>query len=340
MKAVGQTIYGGPEVLEFMEVPQPKLHDGDLLVRVHAFAVNPVDAQFRRGGQEGEPVENPPQIIGWDGAGVVTKVGKHAIHFKIGDEVYFAGNSTRQGCYAEYVAVDERIVARKPQKLSFAEAAAVPLTALTVWEAFFENMGIPIKPQSAPPSTILIVGGAGGVGSMAIQIAKRVAGLSVIATASRTASSEYCKKMGADAIIDHTQNLYTQIKALGSDGVDYILNAASDPKFPQLVEVLKPLGKICSITGNDIIIRDLDVDQLFYKRVTLTFELMFSRSRLNFEPEKQGEILAHIAELLDKQVLTSTLTQDMDWNEIQKAHQLIESGHALGKIALTVPHSV
>lgn len=340
MKAIGQIIYGGPEVLQFMEVPQPTLHDGDLLVRVHAFAINPVDTQFRRGGQEGEPVDNPPQIVGWDGAGVVTEVGKHATHFKIGDEVYFAGNSTRQGCYAEYVAIDERIVAHKPRKLSFAEAAAVPLTALTVWEAFFENMSIPIKPSSVPSPAILIVGGAGGVGSMAIQIAKRVAGLYVIATASRTASSEYCKKMGADVIIDHTQNLDSQIKALGIDGVNYILNTASAPKFPQLVGVLNPLGKICSITGDDIIIRDLDVDQLFYKRVTLTFELMFTRSRLNVEPEKQGEILTHIAELLDKQVLVSTLTEDMDWNEIQKAHRIIENSHTLGKIALTVPLSV
>lgn len=337
MKAIGQLIYGRPEVLQFMEVPRPTLHNGDLLVRVHAFAVNPVDTQFRRGEQEGKPVDNPPQIVGWDGTGVVTEVGAHVTRFKIGDEVYFAGDSTRQGCHAEYVAIDERIVAHKPRKLSFAEAAAIPLTALTVWEAFFENMSIPIKPSSVSPPAILIVGGAGGVGSMAIQIAKRVAGSYVIATASRTASSEFCKKMGADVIIDHTQNLETQIKALGIDGVDYILNAASAPKFPQLVEVLKPLGKICSITGNDIIIRDLDVDQLFYKRATLTFELMFTRSRLNVEPEKQGEILTHIAELLDKQVLVSTLTQEMDWNEIQKAHQLIESGHTLGKIALTVP---
>jgi len=340
MKAIGQIVYGGPEVLQFMEVPLPTLHDNDLLIRVHAFAVNPVDTQFRRGNQAGMPVDNPPQIVGWDGAGVVTKVGTHANHFKVGDKVYFAGDATRQGCYAEYVAIDERIVAHKPQRLTFTEAAAVPLTALTVWEAFFENMSIPVKPSSAPTHTILIVGGAGGVGSMAIQIAKRVAGLYVIATASRTASSEYCKRMGADVIIDHTQNLESQIKALGIDGVDYILNAASDPKFPQLVEVLKPLGKICSITGNDIIIKDLDVDQLFYKRVTLTFELMFTRSRLNVEPEKQREILARIAELIDKQVLISTLTQQMDWNEIQKAHQLIDNGRTLGKIALNVPLNV
>jgi NADPH:quinone reductase len=340
MKAIGQIIYGGADVLQFMDVPQPTLRDSDLLVKVHAFAINPVDTQFRRGNQQGTPVDNPPQIVGWDGAGVVTEVGTHATRFKIGDEIYFAGDSTRQGCYAEYVAIDERIVAHKPPNLSFAEAAAVPLTALTVWEAFFENMSIPIKPSSASSRTLLIIGGAGGVGSMAIQIAKRVAGLYVIATASRTASSEYCKKMGADLIIDHTQNLEAQLKALGVSGVDYILNTATSPNFSQLVKILNPLGKICIVTGNEILLNSLDVDELFYKRVTLTFELMFARPRLNIEPEKQGQILAQIAELLDERVLISTLTQVMDWHDIQNAHQLIESGRTLGKIALNVMPSV
>jgi alcohol dehydrogenase len=339
MKAIGQYIYGGPEVLQFIDVPQPTLRAGDLLVRVHAFAINPVDTHRRRGDQPGLPVEHPPQILGWDVAGVVTEVDAHATRFKVGDEVYFAGDSTRRGGYAEYVAVDERIVAHKPRRLSFAEAAAVPLTALTAWEAIFENMGIPLKP-SAPVQSLLIIGGAGGVGSMAIQIAKRVAGLYVIATASRTASSEYCKKMGADAIIDHTQKLEPQLKALGKDGVDYILNTARSSKFPQLVKILNPLGKLCTITGDDDALGTLDVDKLFLKRVTLTFELMFTRPRLGVEPGKQGQILAQVAELLDRQELISTLTQTMDWHEIIKAHQLIESGHALGKIVLNVPSSV
>ena len=335
MKAIGQISYGGPEVLQFMDVPQPTLRAGDLLVRVHAFAINPVDTQWRRGDQLGVLVDNPPQIVGWDAAGVVTEVDTQATHFKVGDEVYFAGDSTRQGCYAEYVAVDERIVAYKPQKLSFAEAAAVPLTALTAWEAFFENMDILLKP-SAPARTLLIVGGAGGVGSMAIQIAKRVAGLYVIATASRTSSREYCKKMGADAVIDHMQDLEPQLKALGVDGVDYILNTATLLNFSQPVKNLNPLGKICTITGDNDVLKTLDVNELFHKRVTLTFELMFTRSRLNIEPEKQGQILAQIAELLDQQVLISTLTQVMDWCDIQRAHQIIENGHTLGKIVLNV----
>ena len=322
--------------MQFMDVPQPALQESDLLVKVHAFAINPVDTQFRRGNQPGKPVDHPPQIVGWDGAGVVTEVGKRATRFKAGDEIYFAGDSTRQGCYAEYVAIDERIVAYKPRKLSFAEAAAVPLTALTVWEAFFENMCIPINPSSAPSGTVLIIGGAGGVRSMAIQIAKRVAGSYVIATASRTVSSDFCKKMGADLIIDHTQNLTEQLKAGGVGEVDIILNTARSPNFSQLVGIINPLGKICSITGGEILLNSMDAGELFSKRGTLTFELMFARPRLNIEPEKQGQILAQVAELLDQRVIISTLTQVMDWHDVQNAHQLIESRHTIGKIALNV----
>lgn len=336
MKAIGHTLHGGPDVLQFMDIPNPALRAGDLLVKVHAFAINPVDTQFRKGNQAGTPVEHPPQIVGWDAAGVVAEVGTQATHFGVGDEVYFAGDATRQGCYAEYVAVDERLVAHKPQNLSFAEAAAVPLTALTVWEALFENMGIPIKPATASSHSLLIIGGAGGVGSMAIQIAKRVAGSYVIATASRTASSEYCKKMGADVIIDHTQNFEAQLKTTGIGGVDYILNAATSPDFSRLVKILNPLGKICSVTGDEIALNRLDVDELFYKRATLTFELMFTRSRLNIEPEKQGQILTRIAQLLDGRVLTSTLTQVLDWQDVQNAHRLVESGRTLGKIVLNI----
>ena len=335
MKAIGQLIHGGPEVLQFMDVPQPTLRAGDLLVKVHAFALNPVDAHRRRGPEPGIAVAHPPQIVGWDAAGVVAQAGVDAMHFRPGDEVYFAGDATRQGCYAEYVAVDERLVAHKPRSFDFAQAAAVPLTALTVWEAFFENMRMPLKPQT-PVATLLVVGGAGGVGSMAIQIAKRVAGLRVIATASRPASSEHCKKMGADAVIDHTRELEPQLRAIGLQGVNYILNTARLHDFSELVKNARPLGKICTITGDNDVLKTLAFDELFSKRLTFTFELMFTRSRLEVEPEKQGQILAHMAGLLDSQLLASTLTQVMDWHEIQRAHQSLDDGHTLGKIALRV----
>lgn len=322
-------------MLEFMTLPRPEPRPGDVLVRVRATSVNPVDGKVRRGGPAGEPVPDAPRILGWDGAGVVVQVGSAAGRFEVGDEVYFAGDITRPGAYAEYVAVDERIVARKPASLSFAEAAAVPLVALTAWEALVETMGL-ANPRPKPGCSLLIVGGAGGVGSMAIQVAKRVCGqTTVIATASRPASADYCRQMGADAVIDHSGDLAVQLKRLGLDGVDYILNTAELHNFPRLVEVLNPLGHICSIVVGQAG-KSLDVSGLMPKRGTLSFELMFVRPRLEVEPEKQGQILGRVAELLDEGVLVGTASQVMDWTDVQQAHEAIETGHTIGKIVLTV----
>lgn len=335
MKAIGQMIYGGPEVLHFLTVPKPEPKPDDIIVRVKAAGVNPVDAKMRRGGgPPGTPVPNPPLIVGWDAAGLVEEVGPKAGRFKPGDEVYFAGDNTRPGSYAEFVAVDGRIVGRKPATLNFEAAAAVPLTALTAWEALFENMKIPHE-GAEPGKTILVVGGAGGVGSIAIQMARRVGKLHVIATASRPASTAFCRQMGAHAVIDHTQPLAAQLKALGLDGVDYILNCAELTNFAQLVSILKPLGTICSILAGEPA-RALDVSGLMPIRGTLTFELMFTRPRYKVEPERQGQILDRVAALLDRQVLASTMTQVMAWSEVQKAHQAIETVHTIGKIVLRV----
>ena len=331
MKAIVQTEYGDPQVLHFATVPMPTLQPRDLLVRVKAIGVNPVDAKRRRGGMG---VLRAPQIVGWDAAGVVEGLGIEATRFKIGDEVYLAGDSTRQGCYAEFVAVDERIVGHKPKNCTFAEAAAIPLTALTACEAFFEQMGLTPEPR-APARSMLIVGGAGGVGSIATQIAKRVCGLRVVATASRPASVAFCRQMGADEVIDHSRDLAEQLKVLGMTGTDYILNCADLSNFPQFVQALNPLGTICCILGGPLA-QALDVSGLVPKRGTLTFELMFTRPRLNLEPEKQGVILDRVADWLDRGVLVTTLTQVMDWADVQEAHRAIEGGHAIGKIVLKV----
>lgn len=331
MKAIVQTEYGDPDVLHFTTVPMPALRPRDVLVRVQAIGVNPVDTKRRR-GRGG--VLAAPQIVGWDAAGVVEALGSEATRFKTGDEVYLAGDESRQGCYAEFVAVDERIVGHKPKRLTFTEAAAVPLTALTACEAFFEQMGLEPAPLSAP-RTMLIVGGAGGVGSIATQIAKRVCRLHVLATASRPASADFCRKMGADAVIDHSSDLAPQLPELGLSGVDFIMNCAALTNFPQLVPALNPLGKICCILGGPAA-QTLDVSGLVAKRGTLTFELMFTRPRLNLEPEKQGAILDRVADWLDRQVLDTTLTRVMDWTEVREAHRAIESGHTLGKIVLNV----
>jgi zinc-binding alcohol dehydrogenase family protein len=331
MKAIVHTEYGGPEVLQFVTVTTPTLQPRDLLVRVKAFAVNPVDAKRRRAGNAPLPF---PKILGFDGAGIVEQVGPEVSLFHVGDEVYFAGDATRQGCYAEFVAIDERIVGHKPKTLSFAEAAAIPLTGLTAWEAFFEQMHLEPKP-TANQGTLLIFGGAGGVGSIAIQIAKRVATLRVIATASRPVSADYCRQMGADLIVDHTQELSPQLHALGLDDVDYILNCSEVTNIPQIATVLNPMGTICNIVGGDAA-KSIDASLVFAKRGTLTFELMFVRSRLEIEMQRQGQILNRLAELLDQKILTSTMTQRMDWKEIQEAHRQIDSGHTLGKIVLDV----
>ena len=331
MKAIGQSEYGGPEVLRFIKVPLPTMRARDLLVRVKAFAINPVDAKRRRAGVA--PLSSP-QILGFDGTGIVEQVGAEAALFQVGDQVFFAGDATRQGCYAEFVAIDERIVGHKPKALGFVEAAAIPLTGLTAWEAFFEQMHLETTPTTSN-RTLLIVGGAGGVGSIAIQIAKHLIGLRVIATASRPESAEYCRRRGADLIVDHTQELGPQLRALGLDGVDYILNGFDVTNIPQLAAVLNPLGTICCIVGGDAA-KCIDASLVFAKRGTLTFELMFVRSRLKIEMERQGQILNRLAELLDQKVLVTTLAQRLDWQEIQQAHRLIDSGHTLGKIVLEV----
>ena len=237
MQAIGQDIFGGPEVLHFATVPKPEPDHRDLLVRVHAVSINPVDAKMRAGGQSSSPVPDAPRIVGWDAAGVVEVVRADVSVFEVGDEVYFAGDVTRPGSYAEYVAVDERIVGRKPESLNFEEAAAIPLTALTAWEGIIETM-------SAQDGVILIVGGAGGVGSIPTQIAKQVCGLRVVATASRPETEAFCRQMGADAVINHHEDMAPQLKALELSGADYIFSTADLANFPQLVACLNPLGNL------------------------------------------------------------------------------------------------
>jgi len=335
MRAIGQTIFGGPEVLHEVEIPAPAPGPRDILVRVHATATNPVDMKVRRGGPAGQPVPNPPRVLGWDASGVVEALGSEAQRFRVGDEVYFAGSITRPGSYAELVAVDEQIVALKPKRLSHADAAAIPLTALTAWEAMVEQMGLtPTDHSSEAPKDLLIVGGAGGVGSLAIQLAHQVLGVRVIATASRPETRAWCLKLGADEVIDHTRPLGPQLAAAGLDGVDYVFNTAvPEDNLAQLAEVLRPMGHICGIVGPSA---PLDVSPLFRKRGILSFELMFTRPIFGVGLERQGEILARVAELLDQGVLVTTRTTTMPLSEVQAAHRLLDSGRSIGKTVLTV----
>jgi zinc-binding alcohol dehydrogenase family protein len=331
MKAIGIRAYGGLEALSFLDVPDPQPGPRDLVVRVRAAGVNPVDGKVRSGLRRAAPL-GAPLVLGWDGSGVVEHAGAECTRFRPGDEVYFAGDIGRPGCHAERVAVDERIVGRKPRKLTHAHAAALPLTLLTAWEAFVETMGAPAD-GSARGAAALVVGGGGGVGSIAIQVAKRVCGLRVVATASRAESRAFCTKMGAEAVLDHTEDLKAQTDALGLAGYDFILDTAEPGNLPALARVLNPFGRICCILPAE---GELDLAELFAKRATLGFEMMFARTRFGVEPERQGRILDDAAALLDQGVLRTTLTRTLDWGHFVEAHRQIETGHTVGKIVLEI----
>jgi zinc-binding alcohol dehydrogenase family protein len=342
MKAIGFHTFGQADVLTLVTIPAPQPQSRDLIVRIKAVSINPIDDKVRRGWHvhplsgdppPGTPVQNGPVIPGWDAAGIIDAVGAEVRGFRVGDEVYFAGDLTRQGSYAELVAVDERLVARKPTSLSFEQAAAVPLTALVVWEALFERMGIP---ETTADGTLLIVGGAGGVGSLAIQIAKRLTNLRVIATASRSESRDFCSRLGADVVIDHSQAYKPQLEAHGVAGVDYIFNCYETTILPQLSAVLNPLGTICCILPALEPLDPAALLDLFFKSARFTFELMYTRSLFGAAPERQGAILARVATLLDQQVLTSRETRVMNWAHVREAHRQIQTTHTMGKLVMTV----
>ena len=326
MKAIGFSAQGGPEVLRFVDVERPRPGPRDVLIRVRAASVNPVDSKVRRGLRGGPMKPGEIRVPGWDAAGVVEEAGAEVRRFKAGDEVYASGNVSRQGSYAEYVAIDERIVGRKPKSLSFEEAAAVPLVAVTAWEAMVEEMGVG-EGQGAG-RTLLVLGGAGGVGSMAIQIAGKVLKLRVVATASRPESSDYCWKAGADAVADHSKDLAPQVP----EGAHFVLSCAEKPDWKALGQILKPFGRICCILPA----KDADLTGLFQKRGTVSFELMFARAGFDAEPERQGAILDRVADLLDQKVLKSPVRRVLDWSEFRAAHEAIDTAQTLGKIVLRV----
>lgn len=335
MRAIVQDVYGGPEVLHFAEVPLPQLRPQDILVRVAAVAVNPVDGKARAGGPAGQPVANPPQIVGWDAVGEVVALGPDARRFGLGDQVYFAGDRGRAGSYAEYVAVDERIAGHRPRTLSDVQAAAVPLVTLTAWEGLLEILEAQRGDAGRGTKVCLVVGGGGGVGSTAIQIARHVCGLTVVATASRPESIEFCRQVGAHAVIDHSQPLAPQLHDLGYAGADYIFSTARLTGFPQWAAALNPLGKICSIVGGPDAMQ-LDLSPLFPIRGSFAFELMFTRPATGIGLEKQGEILDKAAQLLDDGVLRSTVNHVLSWRDAAEAHRMIDSVHTTGKIVMTL----
>jgi zinc-binding alcohol dehydrogenase family protein len=314
-----------------IEIPTPEPRD--LLIRIKAISVNPIDYKVRSSPQR----QHPSGILGWDAAGIVEVVGAEVTLFKVGDEVYYAGSVIRAGCNSEYHLVDEQIVGKKPTSLSFAEAAALPLTTITAWEALFERLGIePEKTLQNRSSTVLIIGGAGGVGSIAIQLAKQVAGLRVIATASRAESIAWCKQMGADETINHHQPFKSELAAIDINYVDYILCLNDTAQhLPNMADVIKPQGKICSIVSTN---SPFDLNPFFAKSITFVWELMFTKSRFETDDlQSQHDLLDRVAKLIDRDILKTTITKNLgvlNSTNLEIAHKLLESGKSIGKIVL------
>jgi NADPH:quinone reductase len=319
MRAVAHT---GTDIasLADIELPTPAPSGRDLLVKVEAVSVNPVDTKQRK---QGSP---KPRVLGWDAAGVVQATGPGVTLFKAGEPVYYAGDVTRAGCDSEYHLVDERIVGRKPKKLDFPQAAAIPLTAITAWEAFHERMKV------KEGRSILIIGGAGGVGSIGIQLAK-FAGLRVIATASRAETVAWCRELGADEVVNHRENLAAQVK----QPVDYVANFSGelDAYWPAMAELVAPQGAVVAIVGNA---KPIAMDVVRAKSVSVCWELMFTRPRFQTaDMIEQHKLLTKVAELLDAGTLRGTLKETLspiNAANLRKAHERLESGTMIGKLVL------
>jgi len=337
MKAVGLTLYlpiDNPESLLDIELPKPTATGRDLLVQINAIAVNPVDTKVRK---PKDKVEETPRVLGWDAAGVVVEAGPDCTLFKVGDAVYYAGDVTRQGCNAEFQLIDERIVGHRPAKLSDNQAAALPLTAVTAWEALFHRLNIPENKITNQGKTLLVIGGAGGVGSIAIQLAKKVAGLTVIVTASRPESVEWVKSLGADVVVNHHGNLMQAMLAAGHPLVDYILCANdTDAYFGVMADLIKPQGMICSIVETA---KPVNLDLLKTKSAGFVWEFMFTRSMYKTDDmDAQNRILDRVSELVDAGMVKTTLNQvltPINAANLRQAHAQLESGTTIGKLVLS-----
>jgi zinc-binding alcohol dehydrogenase family protein len=321
-----------PDSLLDLTAETPKPAPRDLLVEIRAISVNPVDAKIRSGGGPGRP-DGQLQILGWDAAGVVTAVGSNVKLFKPGDEVYYAGAVDRPGSYAQFQCVDERLVGGKPASLGFAEAAALPLTTITAWESLFDRMKI-LKDFSA--GSILIIGGAGGVGSIATQLARQLTNLTVIATASRPETQAWCREMGAHHVIDHRQPLAAQVKAVVPGGVNYVLALTkTEDHFDEIIAAMAPQSAMALIEN---VARPVDINKLKPKCISLHWEFMFARARFETaDMGEQGRLLNEVARLADAGQIRTTMRQNLgtiNTANLKRAHALIESSATIGKIAL------
>ena len=334
MKAVALTRslpIDDPQSLVDVVLPDPGPPQGhDLLVRVHAVSVNPVDTKQRAAA--GNLAQ--PRVLGWDAAATVEAIGPEVTLFKPGDQVYYAGDISRPGSNSELQLVDERIVGSKPGSLDFAQAAAIPLTAITAWEAFFDRMKIDVG-GAQRGATLLIIGGAGGVGSIGIQLAK-IAGVTVIGTASRAESAAWVRELGAHHVVDHSRPMAPQLEALGMKHVDYIANFNDTDRYWQaMCELIRPQGAIVSIVANR---GPLAQDALRAKSATLCWESMFTRPRLGLpDMIEQHRLLDHVGAWIDAGRMRGTLRETLspiNAANMRAAHRRIESGKMIGKLVV------
>jgi NADPH2:quinone reductase len=335
MKAVGyrkSLPVSDDQSLIDVELPAPTPGPRDLRVKVEAVSVNPVDTKVRMRAQ---PPEGEVKVLGWDAAGTVEAVGSEVTLFKPGDAVFYAGSIARPGTNAEFHLVDERIVGAKPKSLSFTQAAALPLTAITAWELLFDRLGVAAG-KSSDARHLLVIGGAGGVGSILIQLARRLTGLTVVATASRPETRDWCLSLGAHHVIDHAKPLDEELKRLGMPAVELVAGLTqTEQHFPAIVEAIAPQGKFALIDDP----KALDVSLLKRKSVSLHWEFMFTRAVFETaDMIAQHRLLGDVAALVDDGVVRTTLGEEIgaiNAANLRRAHGIVESGKARGKLVLT-----
>jgi NADPH:quinone reductase len=334
MKAIGYKVPGAitaPESFIDFTAEKPSPTGRDILVEVKAVSVNPVDVKVRANSAP-DGVEH--KVLGWDAAGIVAETGPDVTLFKKGDAVWYAGSITRPGTNSAFHLVDERIVSAKPQSIGFAEAAALPLTAITAWEMLFDRLDIR-KPVAGAANAIVIVGGAGGVGSIAIQFVKALTQVKVIATASRPDTVAWVKSLGADYVVDHSKPLADEVAALGIGVPAFVFSTnQTDRHFDQIVELIAPQGRFGLIDDPD----SIDIRKLKRKAVSTHWEFMFTRSMFGTDDMiEQHHLLGEVAKLVDTGKIKTTLAENfgaINAANLKRAHELIETGRAKGKVVL------
>lgn len=333
MKAIGYQVATkilNEDSFSIIELPTPSANDHDLLVEVKAISVNPVDAKIRANVSP----EQGHKIIGWDAVGIVKAVGDKVELFNVGDRVYYAGDLTRSGSNAEFQLVDERIVGKAPVSLSDAEAAALPLTSITAWELLFDRLQVS-RTKDAKPASLLVIGAAGGVGSILVQLAKQLTNLTVVGTASRADSVKWLNELGVEHVLDHSKGLDAQRTEHNLAEFDYVISLThTDQHLDEIIEVIKPQGKLALIDDP----ASFDILKLKRKSISLHWEFMYTRSMFQTEDMiAQHQLLTELAELVDNGTIKTTLGQHLGKINIEnllKAHAILESHQSRGKLVL------